>query len=86
MSVASGKPMGTALAGVAKTNGTIAAAKVSAAIPACTFKGMSATIFLRRLWKILQLTTSVRQANRHVNSLILDNPSRPCEIGRAHHN
>jgi hypothetical protein len=37
---------------VAETNGTIAAAKVSAATPARAFKGMNAMIFLRRLWKI----------------------------------
>src|SRR5262245_35603284 len=38
--------------GVAKTNGTTAAAKVRAAIPARAFNGMNAMIFLRRLWKI----------------------------------
>jgi hypothetical protein len=31
------------------------------------FKGMSAMIFLRRLWKIPQLTTSIRLPNYHVN-------------------
>jgi hypothetical protein len=35
----------------AETNGA-AAAKVSAAIPARAFEGMSPMIFLRRLWKI----------------------------------
>jgi hypothetical protein len=44
-----------------------AAAKVSAAIPGCSFKGVSAMIFLRRLWKSPQLTTSIRQPNLHVN-------------------
>src|SRR5262245_61538591 len=29
---------------------------------------MSATIFLRRLWKIPQLTTSIRPPNLHVNT------------------
>jgi hypothetical protein len=42
-------------------------AQVSAAIPARAFKGMSAIIFLRRLWKIPWLTTSIRQPNHHVN-------------------
>jgi hypothetical protein len=50
-----------------ETNGA-AAAKVRAAIPACAFKGMSATIFLRRLWKIPQLTTSFRQPIINVNN------------------
>jgi hypothetical protein len=36
--------------GVAETNGAIPAAKVSAAIPDRAFKGMSAMVFLRRLW------------------------------------
>jgi hypothetical protein len=40
------------VAGAGETNGATAAAKVSAAIPARTFKEMSAMIFLRRLWKI----------------------------------
>ncbi len=48
---ASRNPMLIALAGVAKTNGTTAAAKVSAAIPARPFKGMSAMILPRRLRK-----------------------------------
>ena len=43
-------------------------ARMSAAIPARTFKEMSATIFLRRLWKIPQLTTSIRPPNLHVNN------------------
>jgi hypothetical protein len=50
-----------------ETNGA-AAAKVSAAIPACAFKGMSDTIFLHRLWKIPQLTTSFRQPTINVNN------------------
>src|SRR6516162_9391289 len=37
-----------ALAGNAKTNGTTAAAKVSAAIPVRAFNGLSVMIFLRR--------------------------------------
>ena len=41
-----------ALAGVAKTNDTTAAANVSAAIPARIFEKVSAMIFLRRPWKI----------------------------------
>jgi hypothetical protein len=57
-----------ALAAVAETNGTTAAAKVSAAIPDRAFKGMSAMTFLRRLWKMLQLTTSIRRLNHHVNA------------------
>src|SRR6516162_571651 len=48
-----------ALAGDAKTNGTTAAAKVSAAIPVRAFNGLSVMIFLRRLWKIPALTTSL---------------------------
>jgi len=55
------------LAGVAKTNG--AAAKVSAAIPACVFEGMSAIIFLRRMWKTPQLATSIRPPTINVNNL-----------------
>jgi hypothetical protein len=41
-----------------------AAAKVSAAIPARVFNGMSAMIFLRRAWKILRFTTSIRLPRR----------------------
>jgi hypothetical protein len=44
-----------------------AAANVSAAIPGCGFKGVSAMIFLRRLWKIRWLTISMRQPNHYVN-------------------
>jgi len=36
----------------AKSSNRAAATKVSAAIPVRAFKGMSAIIFLRRLWKI----------------------------------
>jgi hypothetical protein len=32
------------------------------------FKEMSTTIFLRRLWKILRLTTSIRQPIMNVNN------------------
>jgi hypothetical protein len=46
---------------------TTAAAMVSAAIPARTFKGMSAMISLRRLWKIPRLKTSIVCRNFHVN-------------------
>src|SRR5215472_9402179 len=53
-----------ALAGDAKTNGTTAAAKVSAAIPVRAFNGLSVMIFLRRLWKILALTTSLPRSRR----------------------
>jgi hypothetical protein len=45
-----------------------APAVVSTAIPALTFNGMSAIIFLRRLWKILRLTSSIRQPNHQVNN------------------
>jgi hypothetical protein len=51
-----------------RKDGATAAAEVSAAIPARAFKGMSAMIFLRRLWKISQLTTSIRPPNHHVNA------------------
>jgi hypothetical protein len=44
-----------------------AAANVSAAIPGCGFKGVSAMIFLRRLWKIRWFTTSIPPPNHHVN-------------------
>src|SRR5262249_26266858 len=54
----------TALAGDAKTNGTTAAAKVSAAIPVRGFNGLSVMIFLRRLWKIPALTTSLPRSRR----------------------
>src|SRR5215467_13378241 len=53
-----------ALAGDAKTNGTTAAAKVSAAIPVRAFNGLSVMIFLRRLWKIPALTTSLPCSRR----------------------
>jgi hypothetical protein len=53
-----------ALAGDAKTNGTTAAAKVSAAIPVRAFNGLSVMIFLRRLWKIPALTTSLPRSRR----------------------
>jgi hypothetical protein len=68
ISVKSSKRTMVALAAVAETNGTTAAAKVSAAIPDRTFKGMSAMTFLRRLWKMLQLTTSIRRLNHRVNA------------------
>jgi hypothetical protein len=49
-----------ALAGVAKINGTTAAAKVSAAIPPRVIEGMSAMIFLRRLTaQILRISGSI---------------------------
>ena len=32
------------------------------------FKGVSATMFLRRSWKILRLTTSIRRPKHHVNA------------------
>ena len=38
------------------------------------FKGLSATIFLRRLWKILQLTTSIPLPNHHVNHWSVPRP------------
>jgi hypothetical protein len=41
---------------------------MSAAIPARAFKVVSPIIFLRRSWKILQLTTSIRRLNHHVNA------------------
>ena len=53
-----------ALAGDAKTNGTTAAAKVSAAIPVRAFNGLSVMIFLRRMWKIPALTTSLPRSRR----------------------
>src|SRR5215831_9260811 len=53
-----------ALAGDAKTNGTTAAAKVSAAIPVRAFNGLSVMIFLRRLWRIPALTTSLPRSRR----------------------
>jgi hypothetical protein len=53
-----------ALAGDAKTNGTTAAAKVSAAIPVRAFNGLSVMIFLRRVWKIPALTTSLPRSRR----------------------
>jgi hypothetical protein len=53
-----------ALAGDAKTNGTTGAAKVSAAIPARAFNGLSVMIFLRRMWKIPALTTSLPRSRR----------------------
>src|SRR5262249_809037 len=57
-----------AWAGDAKTNGTTAAAKVSAAIPVRAFNGLSVMIFLRRLWKILALTTSLPRSRRLRNA------------------
>src|SRR5262245_64755645 len=45
-------------------NGTTAAAKVSAAIPVRAFNGLSVMIFLRRLWKIPALTTSLPCSRR----------------------
>jgi len=63
-----------ALAGDAKTNGTTAAAKVSAAIPVRAFNGLSVMIFLRRLWKILALTTSLPRSRR------LRNPSATASV------
>src|SRR5262249_29409380 len=53
-----------ALAGDAKTNATTAAAKVSAAIPVRAFNGLSVMIFLRRMWKIPALTTSLPRSRR----------------------
>jgi hypothetical protein len=44
-----------------------AAANLSAAIPARTFKEMSAMIFLRRLWKIPPLIISLCQLDLRVN-------------------
>jgi hypothetical protein len=54
-----------ALAGDAKTNGTTAAAKVSAAVPVRAFNGLSVMIFLR-LWKIPPLTTSLPRSPKLV--------------------
>src|SRR5262249_16259778 len=53
-----------ALPGDAKTSGPPAAAKVSAAIPVRGFNGLSVMIFLRRLWKIPALTTSLPRSRR----------------------
>jgi hypothetical protein len=44
-----------------------AATEARAPFPARALEGMSAMIFLRRSWKILRLTTSIRLPNHHVN-------------------
>src|SRR5215472_8972491 len=72
-----------ALAGDAKTNGTTAAAKVSAAIPVRAFNGLSVMIFLRRLWKIPALTTSLPRSRRLRNPISSDGASAIAKTRRS---